>query len=135
MNTKYLCACLKRYANLSLKQGWHCARWVLSCLPPLFIEEEGCIFVHLLSSWRKEGLIFVHQFVGQQTPPLFMEESRTYICPPVCGTANKQDHCLILWSVRSLYHRGLLQDFLYPQPRNRKKCCHGNTCCLVLLKS
>ena len=44
-------------------------------------------------------------------PPLFMEERRAYICPPFCGTANKQDHCLILWSVRSLYHTGLLQDF------------------------
>ena len=50
-----------------------------------------------------------------------MEERRTYICPLFCGTANEQDHCLILWSVRSLYHTGLLQDFLYPQPRNRKK--------------
>ena len=48
-------------------------------------------------------------------------EIRTNICPPFCGRANKQDHCLILWSVRSLYHSGLLQDLLYPQPRNRKK--------------
>ena len=55
------------------------------------------------------------------------------LCPPFCGTANK--HCLILWSVRSLYHAGLLQDFLYPQCRNRNKCCHGNTSCLILLKN
>ena len=38
------------------------------------------------------------------SPPLFMEERRTCICPPFCGTANKQDPYLILWSVRSLYH-------------------------------
>ena len=62
-----------------------------------------------------------------------MEERRTYICPPFCGTAN--EHCLILWSVRSLYHTGLLQDFLYTQRGNRKKCCHGNTSCLIFLKS
>ena len=67
--------------------------------------------------------------------PLFMEERRTYICSPFCGTANEQDHCLILWRVRSLYYTGLLQDFLYPQPRNRKKCYHNNTCCQILLKS
>ena len=84
----------------------HCARWVLSCLPLLFIEETR-MYICL--------------------PPLFMEERRTYICPPFCGTANEQDHCLILWHVRSLYHTGLVQDFLYPQPtaRYRKKCCHG----------
>ena len=46
---------------------------------------------------------------------------RAYICPPFCGRANKQDHCLILWSVRLLYHTGLLQDFIFEQPRNRKK--------------
>ena len=79
----------------------HCARWVLSCLPPLFIEERRT-YMYICS------------------PPLFMEERRTYICPPLCGTVNEQDHCLILWSVRSLYHTGLLQDFLYPQPRNKK---------------
>ena len=54
--------------------------------------------------------------------PLFMEERRTYICPPFCWRANKQDYCLILWCVRLLYHTSLLQDILYPQPRNRKKC-------------
>ena len=120
---------------------------VLSCLPSLFIDE------------RRTSI---------RPPPLFMKERRPYICPPFCGRANKQGHCLILWSVRSLYHTGLLQDLLYPQPRkkvlpwqhllpditekltsyyscrgleckqsreicqrNRKKCCHGNTCCQV----
>ena len=91
----------------------HCARWGLSCLPPLFMGERRTYIC---------------------PPPLFIEERRTYICPPFCERANEQDHCLILWSVRSLYHTGLLQDFLYPQPRNKKKCSHGNTCCQILLK-
>ena len=76
----------------------HCTRWVMSCLPPLFIEERRTYIC---------------------SPPLFMEDRRTYIFPSFRGTAN--EHCLILWSVRSLYHTGLLQDFLYPQSRNRKK--------------
>ena len=55
---------------------------------------------------------------------LFMEERRNY----------KQDHCLIVSSVSFLNPSGL-QDFLYPQPTNRKKCCHGNTYCQVLPKT
>ena len=49
-----------------------------------------------------------------------------------CGTANKQDHCLIWYSVRSHYPTGILQDFLYPQHRNRKSVtmakCAGRYC-------
>ena len=63
--------------------------------------QDGSCLVCFLSSWRKEGT--------------------TYIWLPFCGTANEQDHCLILWSVRSLYPTGVLQDFLHPPPRNRKK--------------
>ena len=124
--------------------------------------------VCFLSSWRKEGLIFVCHSVGEQTskiivyqfctdnplvkhaqlviihvialytrwvmsclPRLFIEESRTSICPPFGGTAN--NHCLILWSVKLLYHTGFFRT-LYPQQRNRKNCCHGNTSCMILLK-
>ena len=61
--------------------------------------QYGSCLVHLLCSWRKEGT--------------------TYICPPFCETANERDHGLILCSVRSLNPSGL-QDFLYPQPRNKK---------------
>ena len=61
----------------------HCARWVLSCLSPLFMEERRTYIC---------------------SPPLFMEERRNYICPPFCGTANEQDHCLILWSSNYTAH-------------------------------
>ena len=40
-------------------------------------------------------------------------------CQLFCGTANKPDHCLILWSERSLNPTDL-QDCLYPQPKTRK---------------
>ena len=112
----------------------HCARWVLSCLPLLF-----------------------------------MMERRNYLyLSTVLGTANEQDHCLFLWSVRSLYPtrsssgffisttykqkkvlpsqhllpgiaEKLITSYLYRgleckdptkmciSPRNRQKCYHGNT--------
>ena len=75
----------------------HCTRWVMSCLPRLFIEE-----------------------------------SRTAICLPFCGTAN--EHCLILWSVRSLYHTGFFRTFYMHNRETEKNCFHGNTSCLILLK-
>ena len=75
----------------------HCTRWVMSCLPRLFIEE-----------------------------------SRTAICPPFCGTAN--EHCLILWSVRSLYHTGFFRTFYMHNGETEKNCFHDNTSCLILLK-
>ena len=75
----------------------HCTRWVMSCLPRLFIEE-----------------------------------SRTAICPPFCLTAN--EHCLILWSVRSLYHTGFFKTFYMHNGETEKNCFHGNTSCLILLK-
>ena len=63
--------------------------------------QHGSCFVCLLCSWRKEGT--------------------TYICQLFCGTANKADHWLILWSERSLNPTDLLQDCLYQQPKTRKK--------------
>ena len=62
-------------------------------------------------------------------------ESVTTLPPWPPGIAKKQDHCLVLWSVRSLCPIGLLLDFLHQQPRNKKKCCNGNTCYHILLKS
>ena len=62
--------------------------------------QHGSCFVCLLCSWRKEGT--------------------TYICQPFCGTANNPDHCLILWSERSLNPTELIQDCLCPQPKTRK---------------
>ena len=63
---------------------------------------------------------------------LYIEESRTAICPPFCGTAN--EHCLILWSVRSLYHTGFFRTFYMHNGETEKNCFHGNTSCLILLK-
>ena len=99
----------------------HCARWVLSCLCPLFIKERRMYIC---------------------SPPLFMEE-RTYICPPFCGTANEQHHCLILWSVshftiqvffRTFYIHNLeiekkcgMAMYISFSATPGNKCCHGNT--------
>ena len=46
----------------------------MSCLVCLLSSwrKEGLIFVHLLSSWRKEGLIFVPHFVGEQTSKIIV---------------------------------------------------------------
>ena len=53
----------------------HCAKWVLSCLPPLFIEDRRTYIC---------------------SPPLFMEERRDlYLSTTLWDT--KQGHCLILW--------------------------------------
>ena len=52
---------------------------------------------------------------------LFMEERSNYLyCSRFYETANERDHCLILCSVR-LLNPSDLQEFLYPQLRNRKK--------------
>ena len=65
-------------------------------------------------------------------PHLLIEESRTAICPPFCETAN--EHCLILWSVRSLYYTGFFRTFYMHNGETEKNCFHGNTSCLILLK-
>ena len=65
-------------------------------------------------------------------PRLFIEESRTAICAPFCGTAN--EHCLILWSVRSLYHTAFFRTFYMHNGETEKNCFHGNISCLILLK-
>ena len=49
----------------------HCARCPVLSASSLHGGKKD-IFVHILSSWKKEGLIFVRHFVGEQTSKIIV---------------------------------------------------------------